>query len=269
MTERHETLHEAAAGGESYESMQESVPNAEARAAWKLSDARAHQLSQLYRELREDNRYTSDYKAEQAWSAYERALPQITEGKEQARTLLEKEAAHHEEISVPRPEGEMLRIGSAERLLAAQNQAARVVRMADRLERRSDGNPIGKPSLSGLLADEYARGLKTGGVEGATACKGTLMAAEELGVDPDSFLDGLREDKHRESLDKARRYSQMAQSISKSVPEPPFPKPGATTTRGSIGSARKGVFQNPHGRQEASTNYDGGPFGPRRKPAWR
>src|SRR5829696_3365573 len=175
------------AAGESYEQMQESVPNTEARAAWKTADARTHQLSTLYRELKGDPRYTSTYKSEQAWQAYERALPHITEGRQRARTLLEKEAAHHEEMSTPRPKGELLRMSSETRLLAAQNQAARVVRMADRLEKRSDGNPIGKPSLSGLLAEEYARGLKTGGVEGASTCKGVLMAAEELGVDPDSF----------------------------------------------------------------------------------
>jgi hypothetical protein len=268
MTDRHDSLR-SAASSESYEQIQEAVPNAEARAAWKMADARTHQLSQLYRSLKDDVRYTSTYKSEQAWEAYERALPHISEGKEKARSLLAKEAEHHEKMSIPRPKGEMLRIGSAERLLAAQNQAARVVRMADRLEKRSEGSPIGKPSLSQLLGDEYARGIKVGGVEGATSCKGVLMAAEELGVDPDSFLDGLRDDTHRAYQDKARRYSQMAQSIAKGVPEPPFPKPGVTTTRGSIaGSRSKGVFQQPHGEQ-ASTRFDGGPFGVRRKPAWK
>src|SRR5215212_7295154 len=218
MTEQHDSLQAAMRPiTESYEQLQNSVEDNETRASWKYADARSRDLVESYRALKDDPRYTPDHKAELSWAAYEKTGPQIKASKEKARGLLEKEAAYNEEMSIPRPRGESLKVTSTERLLAAQNHAAKVVRMAERLEQRAakGGSPIGRPSLPSVLKDEYARGIATGGVEGAVACRGTLMAAQELGVDADSFLNDLRKPEHMESLDKARRYEQMAQSISK------------------------------------------------------
>jgi len=257
-----------AVGGPSYGDLQESAPN-EVRAAWKGADARSRDLIETYHALQNDPKYTDAYKSEQAWSHYEKALPRITKDREKARELLAKEAAYHEERGIPRPKGEMLQVGTTERLLAAQNQAARVVRMVERQEKRSasSGSPIGKPSLPTLLKDEFARGIKAGGVEGATTCKGVLMAAEELGVDADSFLDPLRTPEHMESLDKARRFEQMAQHISTQVPEPPFPRPGSGQNT-SQGSKNRNVFLRDSG-QATPIRKAGGAFGARRKPSWK
>jgi len=103
---------------ESYEQLQNSVENNDARAAWKYADARSRDLVESYRALKDDPRYTPEHKAEQAWAAYEKTGHQIKTSKEKARELLEKEATYNEEMSIPRPRGESLKVGSAERLLA-------------------------------------------------------------------------------------------------------------------------------------------------------
>jgi len=59
------------------------------------------------------------------------------------------------------------------------------------------------------------------------------------------LLDDLRKPEHLESLDKARRYTQMAQSISKQVPEPPFPRPGSRAR----GSNNRNVLLRPRDQQ--------------------
>ena len=68
MTERHESLQQAAVavGGESYQQLREAVENNEARAAWKGSAARSRDLVQTYHDLKNDPRYTEEYKSEQA-----------------------------------------------------------------------------------------------------------------------------------------------------------------------------------------------------------
>ncbi len=141
--------------------------------------------------------------------------------------MLEKEARYHEQMSLPRLKGELLLIGSPEKLLAAQNQAARVVRTVERHEKRAERapGPFGGRPKTALLQEEYARGLEVGGVEGALVCKGTLMAAEELGISPDSFLGDLRTSQQVEELQRAQRCRLMAQSMTSKVPEPPFKKP--------------------------------------------
>src|SRR5215213_584286 len=168
MTEQHGSLPGAleAVGGPSYGDLQEAAPN-EVRASWKAADARSRDLVQTYHSLKNDPKFTDEYKSEQAWSAYQNALPRITKERERARELLEKEVAYNQEQSIPRPKGERLVDLSNERLLASQNHAAKVVRMVERAEKRAakSGSPIGQPSLPNLLKDEYAKGLRVGGVE--------------------------------------------------------------------------------------------------------
>jgi hypothetical protein len=70
------------------------------------------------------------------------------------------------------------------------------------------------------LRQEYARGLEIGGVEGGSICRGVLRASQELGVG-DDWLDSLRSDRQRQSLDDARRLEHYAGLISVKAPEPP------------------------------------------------
>ncbi len=208
-----------------YEQLRGSAENNEARAAWTEHDRRKANLEGTYRTLKDDPRYTEEHKASQMWAAYERESEHIRTAGEKARTLLEKEARGYEMMALPRPKGENMHSISTERLIAAQNEASRIARKLDRLE--SAKGPEGfKPSTSRVLRDEYARGIEIGGTEGAARCKGVLMAAEELGVSEEEFLDDLRTPEQHEQLDKARRALWMAQHIGSSIPEPPLKRPG-------------------------------------------
>jgi hypothetical protein len=208
--------------GESYEQLRESVPNSEARAAWLDCDRRRANLAGTYRSLKDDPRYTEEHKASKMQEAYEKESTRIQAAGERARDLLEKDAEGREAMAMPRPKGENVTNLSVERLLASQNEAARIVRKTQRLQ--SAPGPF-KQSTADVLKEEYARGMSVGGAEGVSVCKGTLMAAGELGISEDEFLNSLRTPEQLEELDKARRYRRMAGSIGKSIPKPPLAHP--------------------------------------------
>jgi hypothetical protein len=68
------------------------------------------------------------------------------------------------------------------------------------------------------------------------------MAAGELGISEEEFLNGLRTPEQLEELDKARRYRRMAQSIGKSIPEPPLALP--TTAQANTGPGKLFIPRN-------------------------
>jgi hypothetical protein len=211
---------------ESYEQLRDSVENTEARAAWMDHDRRLQALRQTYNTLKDDPRYTEEHKASQMWETYEKQSEHIQAAAQKAKELLEKEARGHEMMALPHPKGENLHsISSAERLIAAQNEASRIARKLERLEKAKGPKNL-KPPTARVLKDEYARGIEVGGVEGAAICKGALMAADELGVSEEEFLDPLRTPEQHEFLDKAWRARLRAQHIGGSIPEPPLARPG-------------------------------------------
>jgi hypothetical protein len=165
---------------------------------------------------------------------------------EKARELLESDARGREMMAMPRPKGENITNLSVERLLAAQNEVARIIREIQRLQ--SAPGPF-KTSTTDVFKEEYAHGMGVGGVEGVAICKGALMAAGELGISEDEFLNGLRTPEQLEELDKARRYRHMAQSIGKSIPEPPVPQP--TTARANTAPNRLFI---PRGQPKHTVN---------------
>jgi hypothetical protein len=224
---------------ETYESLRDSVENTEARAAWLDADRRKANLSETYRTLKDDPRYTEEHKASQMWERYEKESEHIQAAGQKARDLLEKEAKGHEMMALPHPKGENLHGVSTERLIAAQNEASRIARKLDRLENMS-GPKSFKPAPSQVLKDEYAKGIEVGGVEGAARCKGVLMAADELGIPEEAFLDDLRTPEQHKRLDKARRALFMAQHIGSHIPEPPLRRrPGASQGMGTYGAGNK------------------------------
>ncbi len=202
-----------------YEQMrdQESGP---AGQAWREADREEQRLRSLYESLREDNRYTEAHKGQQAWGAFLAAKEKIAAGRQQARESLQKQARSAERFSVPLPKGVSHQAKDASELLAAQNEAGRIVR---KVERQQQG-PI-SPSKDEALRKEYGRGLELGGVEGAAICRGTLSAAEDLGVPVDAVVDDYRKDQHRESQERAQAANQAAFTIGTKIKEPPFPRP--------------------------------------------
>jgi hypothetical protein len=205
---------------QSYEQLRDSVENAEARAAWLDHDRRLAALTDTYRSLQDDPRYTEEHKSEQMWETFEKQGEHIQAAGQKARDLLGKEAEGHEMMSVPRPRGENIFNLSTEKFIAAQNECGRIVRKVGGIDASS---PFAA-NKSQVLKDEYARGMRAGGAEGVAICKGTLMAADELGISEEEFLDDLRTPEQHEQLDKARRARQMAFSIGQRIPEPPIEK---------------------------------------------
>lgn len=156
---------------------------------------------------------------------------------------MEREAEGHEMMSIPRPKGERVTNLSAERLIASQNEASRIVRKMERLQ----SGPL-KPNATNMLRDEYARGIETGGAEGVAICKGALMAADELGVSEEEFLGPLRTPEQQAELDKAVPCHMMARSISTRIPEPPLTRTGDKTPgRGMSFVPRDRRAQRPKG----------------------
>ena len=226
-----------------YEQMRDQESGS-AGQAWREADRQESELRNLYESLREDNRYTEEHKEQQAWGAFLAAQEKIVAGRQQARESLQKQARSAERFSVPLPKGVSHQAKDASELLAAQNEAGRIVR---KVERQQEG-PI-SPGKDEALKGEYGRGLELGGVEGAAICRGVLGAAEERGVPVDAVVDGYRKDHHRESLERAQLSERMAASIGKRIKEPPFPRPADVPPQSLDGllvnTARRGYAPQP------------------------
>jgi hypothetical protein len=227
-----------------YEQLRDSATG-EAGEAWKAADREESNLRTLYRELKDDPRFTSEHKAEQAWQRYEATREKIAANKAKARESLEKQARSGERFSIPMPEGESLITTDTAKLLASQNEASRIVRKLDRLTDTSVG-PF-KRNPAEVLKSEYERGLEVGSVQGGAICRGVLEAADELGVDKHQVVDEFRKQSHRNALEDAERALLLTQHISRSVQEPPFPNPrlqkvGASGRVGTYGGGGQKAF---------------------------
>jgi hypothetical protein len=231
---------------ESYEQLRDGATG-DGGDAWRAADRLTGNLYSLYRELKEDPRYSDDYKAEKAWAAYDANEAKIEAERERAREHLEKQARSGERFGIPMPPGEAISTADTTKLLASQNEASRIVRKIDRIDDSGKGGPL-KPDRLDVLRQEYARALETDGAEGAIVCRGVLSAADELGIDADSVVDGFRKDRHRESLERGQHAARLAQTIGGKVPEPPFSRPGASRGRGSNPPNRLGAVLVPRDR---------------------
>jgi hypothetical protein len=166
-----------------YEALRDSATG-EAGEAWKAADREAKKLAALYQELREDPRYTDAHKAETAWARYEAGKGRIEAGR--AKELLERQARSAERFSLPFPDGEGPTTTDTQKLLATQNETARLLRRIDRMG--ADGKGPFRSDPAAVLRDEYGRGLEVGGVQGGALCRAVLEAARDLGMAADSIV---------------------------------------------------------------------------------
>jgi hypothetical protein len=217
MTESYEELRDSATGG--------------GEEAWRQADREEGNLRRLYATLKEDPRWFEEYKAQKAWEASEAAKDKITDGRERAREMLEAQARSGERFGIPGPGGEALVTNDPQKLKASQNEAARIARKIDRIDNSGKGGPL-KPDRLAVLRGEYDRGLEVGGPQGGIVCRGVLAAADELGIDAGSVVDGFRKDRHRESLERGELAGRLARTVGGSVPEPPFARPGRPVQQG-------------------------------------
>jgi hypothetical protein len=89
---------------ESYEQLRDGATG-DGGDAWRAADRETGKLYALYRELKEDPRYSDDYKAEKAWAVYDANKAKIEAKRERAREHLEKQARSGERFSIPMPPG--------------------------------------------------------------------------------------------------------------------------------------------------------------------
>jgi hypothetical protein len=207
-----------------YEQVRDSATG-EAGAAWKSADRETARLTELYHKLKNDPRYTEQHKVQKAWQTYETKKDKIVGDRAKAKEHLHKQASTSTRLSIPFPEGEGPIIVDTSKLLASQNEANRVVRKLDRLDKNRKG-PF-TPDRAEILRQEYQRGLDTGGMQDGAICRGVLSACDELGIDVDVVVDSFRTERHRENLERAQHASRLTQLIGKQVSEPPFPNPSA------------------------------------------
>lgn len=208
---------------------------------WREADREERRLRDLYASLQEDPRYTGEHKAERAWGTFLEAREKIEGGRRRAREALLKQARSAERLSLPLPDGATHQAKDASELLAAQNEAGRITRKAERLRA---ANPLNGGDKATPLREEYRRGLDMGGVEGLAICRGVLSAADELGVSADAVADEFRKPHHRESLERAQAARQAAMAIGAGISEPPFKRP-PNVAAGSLRSVVSATARRP------------------------
>jgi len=199
-----------------YESARNAVPE-DLKERWIRIDQKARNLQQGYEGLQADDDLTAEAKSRRAQELYQRHKDDIEGGRKALRETQIKRAKTAEEFSIPRPSGEALVSQDTNKLLLDAAEGDRIVRTVER--RTSTDGPL-KVDVSDILREEYRRGLDVGGPAGGSICRGVLRAAHELGVD-NEFINPLRSDRHRESLDDARRLLLAADALGGDAPKPP------------------------------------------------
>jgi hypothetical protein len=227
---------------QSYESIQESAkgPGVD---EWREVDKSRAALSQLYRDLADDPRYSEEYKSEQAWRRYEETRARIEQLAPEAREQMLRSAETSERFSIPTPEGEGLLTKDTDKLLLTAHERSRLEGLLARAENSGSG-PF-RPDPIEKLAEEYERGLKEGGPGGGATCRAIHGLCRDWGLDIDAIVDKHRRPSQRGALEDAEVARMRTRLVGKSVPRPPFPhpeelkrKPGAQKP-GTYGSGAK------------------------------
>jgi hypothetical protein len=205
---------------ESYESIRDSsdILAQDVRRQWIEADQSERMLRGQYERLVENTDLTDEAKFRKAEELYEQQRSRIEGKKKATREALLKHAKFAEQAAIPRPAGEPLSSSDATKLVADQNEAARIVRTAER--KKAQGGPF-RHDVGAYLVEEYKKGLQLGGLEGGSIVRGCLRAAGELGISTEELLHPLRDDRHHESLDRARRLEHYADMISTKAPGVP------------------------------------------------
>ena len=203
-----------------YEAIRDSgLLNPDTRENYIKAEQASRSLRQEYEKLTEDQDLTDEARARRAQELYEGRKGSVEAAGHKARESILKQAKSAEQASMPKPSGEPLASTSSDRILLDQNEASRIIRTVER--RKAQKGPF-RPDIGSYLTQEYRRGMEEGGLSGGAVCRGVLRAADELDIDPEQVVDPLRDDKHRESLDRARRLYWFSDTVSTTAP--PIPR---------------------------------------------
>ena len=203
---------------------------------WRRVDKARSDLTELYRNLSEDERYAPEYKAETAWAKYEETKAQVETLAPEARSKMLRSADSLERMSIPTPEGEGIYTKDISKLTLTAHERGRIEGLLNRAEKAADKGPF-KVRPQELLKGEYARGLDEGGPGGGATVRAVYELARDWGLDIDAIVDEHRKPRHHGALEDAQTTRMRAEMIGRAVPEPPFKKAGGLLS----GSARKSV----------------------------
>jgi hypothetical protein len=207
---------------QSYEQVQESARGAGVE-QWREADRVRAELGELYRNLKEDARYSNEHKAETAWRQYELLKEKIEQLAPEARQKMLKSAESLERLSIPTPEGEGLITKDTNKLLLTAHERSRIEGLINRAQRAAKGpfkvNPVD------ILKRAYERGLDQGGPGGGAAVRAVYEIARDWGLNIHAIVDAHRKPRHHGALEDAQQARRHAQMVSRSVPQPPFPHP--------------------------------------------
>jgi hypothetical protein len=194
---------------------------------WKRADKLRADLTNLYNSLRADTRYTEEYKAERAWSEYEKVKPQIEQLAPESREELLRGAEGVERGSIPTPEAEGLITRDTAKLLLTQGERSRIEGLINRAKDVAGSSGFQEKPVS-ILSREYERGLSEGGPSGGATVRAVYGIARDWGLEIDAIVDKHRKPYHREALETAQRRRMWANMVGRSVPQPPFQSGGSS-----------------------------------------
>ncbi len=186
------------------------IPN-DIKESWNLFEHRKRRYLDNLRSLEADQDLTPEAKQRKAAALQESEAPKIEKHAKELRAALLKSAENAERASIPTILSHGLEASDATELVAAQLEAAKLIRIIERMENQK--GPF-RPNDADILAEKYEQALKQGGLQGATTIRACLQVAEERGLGTGWIP---RKDYHREFLDTARRREYAASAIPSST----------------------------------------------------
>ena len=230
---------------------------------WRAADKARQKLSELYRNLQEDERYAQEYKSERAWQQYEETKARVEQLAPEARQKMLRSAESLERMSIPTPEHEGLLTKDTDKLLLTAHERTRLESLLDRAEKQGEKSPF-KRHPHDILKAEYARGLSEGGPGGGATVRAVCQLARDRGMYIHTIVDEHRKPLHHGALEDAERARMRANMVGRSVPEPPFPHPRHSQSKdvGTYGGKRKAFI--PNARTGPAKTFQG-----RRRPSWK
>jgi hypothetical protein len=147
-----------------YESIQQEArgPGVE---EWRRTDKLRADLSTLYTNLKDDPRYSEEYKAETAWAKYDETKAQVEKLAPEAREKMVRSAEGLERMSIPTPEGEGLITKDTNKLLLTAHERSRIEGLLSRAKEVGGSSGFAQKPHA-ILSREYGRGLSEGGPGG-------------------------------------------------------------------------------------------------------
>jgi hypothetical protein len=237
---------------QSYEAIQ-----AEARGPgveeWRQADKARAELSEYYRDLADDERYSPEYKSQAAWEKYEETRARIASLAPEARKQMLNSAESLERMSIPHPDGEALSTSDTDKLLLTAHERTRIEGVIKRYQEMGERGPFPPKSAQDVVKEAYEAGLAEGGPAGGATVRAAVGLARDHGLDIDSIVDEHRKASHRGALNDAYAARRRADLISRVVPQPPF-------KQASRGANRAGAVM---------TTSSGRPIFKRRRPSWK